>query len=145
MLTCVFEGQTYAMTVTSLASVSLVPPLVLVSIGKQARCHPVLLQTPGWAVSILTADQGELGRRFALPDRTEQTQFAGVSTKVAPTSGAAVIDDCLAWLDCRTVARHDAGDHTILVGEVAGISPLAESPAEPLTYHRGAFSDQRSH
>jgi flavin reductase (DIM6/NTAB) family NADH-FMN oxidoreductase RutF len=140
------------MTATSLASVSLTPPLVLVSIGKQARFHEPILRAGGWAASILAADQGDLGRRFAAHGRRHETQFDGVLTTDVPYSTAPVLDGCLVWLDCRTVAVHDAGDHTIVLGEVAHTGPLhrphstvAESSVrDPLTYYRGTFSDDSS-
>ena len=147
------EGQVYAMVVTSLVSVSLTPPLVLVSVGQQSRCHDPIIRAGSWAVSILAADQGELGRRFAAPGRAYETQFEGVSASDAPLSAAPVLDGCLAWLDCRTVALHEAGDHTLVIGEVAHTGPLREAadgaaesaPGGPLTYYRSAFSDVSSH
>lgn len=152
VLTCRWEGHAYAMTATSLASVSLTPPLVLVSIGKQARFHQPITQAGSWAASILAGDQGVLGRRFAAHGRVPATQFDGVDTSEAPYSSAPTLDGCLMWLDCRTVALHDAGDHTIVVGEVAHTGPLPtpgsaaeeSSAREPLTYYRGNFSDVSS-
>lgn len=149
VLTCRFEGKPYAMTATSLASVSLVPPLVLVSIGRQTRFHHPITRAGSWAASMLAADQGDLGRRFAAPGRAYETQFEGVASTDAPFSAAPVLDGCLAWLDCRTVALHEAGDHTVVVGEVAHTGPLGgPDPAvaeswvrSPLTYYRGTFSD----
>lgn len=152
ILSCRWQGQPYAMTATSLASVSLVPPLVLVSIGKQSRFHSPILGAGAWAASILAVDQGELGRRFAAHGRGHQAQFEGVATTDAPSSGGPVIDGCLTWLDCHTVALHDAGDHTIVVGEVDHTGPriatdttVGESSVrDPLTYYRGIFSDVSS-
>lgn len=149
VLTCRLQDRVYAMTLTSLASVSLVPPLVLVSVGRQSRCHDPILRADGWAVSILSGDQGHLGRRFAEPGRAYETQFVGVAATDAPYSAAPVMNGCLVWLDCRTVALHEAGDHTIVIGEVAHTGPLQEldgglgesSVREPLTYYRSAFSD----
>ena len=137
------------MTITSLASVSLAPPLVLVSIGQQSRCHDPVIRAGSWAVSMLAADQGEIARRFAAPRRVYETQFDGIAAADAPFSGAPVLDGCLAWLDCRTVALHEAGDHTIVVAEVAHTGPLRETGDDyaeaalraPLTYYRSAFSD----
>lgn len=149
VLACRLEDQVYAMTVTSLASVSLTPPLVLVSVGRQSRCHDPIIRAGSWAVSILAADQGDLGRRFAAPGRAYEAQFVGVAATDAPFSAAPVLDGCLAWLDCQTVALHEAGDHTIVVGEVAHTGPLysggdglsESSVREPLTYYRSSFSD----
>jgi 3-hydroxy-9,10-secoandrosta-1,3,5(10)-triene-9,17-dione monooxygenase reductase component len=152
VLTCRWRTQPYAMTATSLASVSLTPPLVLVSIGKQARFHAPITSAGNWAVSVLAGDQGGLARRFAAHGRAQETQFDGVATTDAPMSTAPLLDGCLVWLDCRTVALHDAGDHTVVVGEVAHTGPLSEgditgsesSVRGPLTYYRGTFSDVSS-
>ena len=152
VLTCRWQAQPYALTVTSFSSVSLRPPLVLVCIGKQSRFHTPVTATGAWTVSVLAREQGALARRFAAHGRAYATQFDDVVTTPAP-SGAPVLVDSLAWLDCRTVALHDAGDHTIVVGEVVHTSPLTEphttgdeSPRrDPLTYYRGTFSDVANH
>lgn len=148
VLTCRWQDQPYALTVTSFSSVSLDPPLVLVGIGKESRFHHPVTAAGAWTVSVLAGDQGDLARRFAARGRAYATQFDDVATTPAP-SGAPVLEGALVWLDCVTVAQHDAGDHTIVVGEVLHTGPLsrtgvpaAESPGrEPLTYYRGTFSD----
>ncbi len=152
VLTCVWEEQPSALTVTSFSSVSLDPPLVAVCIGQQSRFHAPVTAAGAWTVSVLAAEQGDLARRFAAHGRAYATQFDQVATTPAP-SGAPVLDGSLVWLDCRTVARHEAGDHTIVVGEVLHTGPLsqtgrpvAESPRrDPLTYYRGTFSDAPAH
>ncbi|GAA3710207.1 flavin reductase family protein [Microlunatus aurantiacus] len=152
VLTCRWQSAPYALTVTSFSSVSLDPPLVLVCIGKQSRFHTPVTAAGTWAVSVLAGDQGALARRFSAHGRAYATQFDDVATTPAP-SGTPVLDGSLVWLDCRTVAEHDAGDHTIVVGEVVHTGPLsqtgapvAESPRRhPLTYYRGAFSDVTAH
>ena len=149
VLSCRVDGLPYAMTATSLVSVSLQPPLVLVSIGRESRFHEPVTRAGSWAASILAGDQGHLGRRFAQRGRSYETQFDGIAAADAPFSGAPVLDGCLAWLDCRTVALHEAGDHTIVVAEVAHTGPLRETGDDhaeaalraPLTYYRSAFSD----
>lgn len=149
VLSCRWQGRPYAMTATSLVSVSLSPPLVLVSIGKQTRFHAPITAARGWAASILAGDQGGLARHFAARNRSYDTQLDGIATTDAPYSTAPVLDGCLTWLDCRTVALYDGGDHTIVLGEVAHTGPPADpgaesSDAEPLTYYRGTFSDDSS-
>ncbi|MDN5762289.1 MAG: flavin reductase family protein [Microlunatus sp.] len=149
VLTARWQERNYAMTVTSFSSVSLDPPLVLVCVGKRAGLHPPIAAGAAWAISVLAADQGDLARWFSSSGREYHTQFDGVVTVDAASSGAPVLAGCLVWLDCRTVARHDAGDHTIVVGEVAHTGtlsrtaePAQKSPSpEPLTYYRRAFSD----
>jgi flavin reductase (DIM6/NTAB) family NADH-FMN oxidoreductase RutF len=152
VLTCRWETLPYALTVTSFSSVSLDPPLVLVCIGKQSRFHTPVTAAGAWSVSVLAREQGALARRFAAHGRAYATQFDDVPTTAAP-SGAPVLDGSLVWLDCSTTAMHDAGDHTIVVGEVVHTSPLTEALTtgdeslgrDPLTYYRGTFSDVSAH
>ena len=91
----------HAMTVSAFASVSLDPPLVLFCAEKIARFHDAVLQASSWAVSILAEDDEKTARWLA--------------------TGAPVLDDALAYLECRTAAVHDGGDHSIIVGRVTGV------------------------
>src|SRR5581483_5178291 len=65
VLTVDYEGDRMGVTVSSLVSLSLDPPLVGVSIGKEASCYELLRRAGAWAVSLLGGDQDELARRFA--------------------------------------------------------------------------------
>ena len=135
------EGADHGMTATAFASVSLVPPLVLVCVDREATMHAVLERATRFAVSILARDQEELSRRFGSgePQRggiAEADRFDGVGyTRGA--SGAALLNDALAHLECRVHARHAAGDHMIVVAEVE--SAVAHD-AHPLLYYRGGYT-----
>ena len=158
VVSALWQHRRYAMTATAFASVSLEPPLVLLSVGRASRFHPVVLGAGEWAVSLLAADQEPVARHFASSGRDLDTQFDAVPHHLAPVSGAPVIDGALAWLDCQTVQAHDAGDHTVLIGRVqatgpervseavraieaaSGHGPRLESAAEaPLAYYRGTY------
>lgn len=108
------DGQSVGVTVNSFSSVSLNPPLVLWSIGKTSQSYPVFAQAQHFAVHVLTADQMELAGRFA---RSGPQKFAGLRSK-SGLGKAPLLDDCAAVFECTREARHDAGDHTILVGRV---------------------------
>ena len=127
------EGVDHGMTASAFCSVSLDPPLVLVSVARDATLHPVLLTQDELAVSILTASQEAIARRFAekLNDR-----FDGVGFTRAIT-GAPLIDAALAHIEGRIVHRHPGGDHTIFVAEVLAASASMD---EPLLYYRGGYS-----
>ena len=140
VVTAVLDGMLQAMTATAFSSVSLEPPLCLICVGKASRFHVSVLHADRWAVSILAADQEDLARHFAYSGRDLSTQFEGVPHEFAPTSGAPLIAGAAAWIDCLTVARHDAGDHTIVVGEIVWVADSdAEGERRPLTYHRGTY------
>ncbi|MGV4925077.1 flavin reductase family protein [Streptomyces sp. BHT-5-2] len=112
--TCDEAGAPHGLTVGSLCSVSLDPPLVLICVARSARCFPVFERSGEFAVSVLRRQHAELARRFAT--RTAEKFAAGGFTRTA--RGGVVVDDALATLDCLVDGRHEAGDHLILVGKV---------------------------
>lgn len=127
-------GRDHGMTVNAFCSVSLVPPLVLVCIEQSASTHDPLLAASHFAVNVLAADQEPISRRFSGDD--ERRRFDGLGYARGLT-GAAILDDVLAYLECRRVAQHPAGDHTIVVGEVQTAVAL---PERPLLYYRGGYA-----
>jgi flavin reductase (DIM6/NTAB) family NADH-FMN oxidoreductase RutF len=100
-------------TASAFSSVSLAPPLVLVCVGKRASAHDAVTLTELFGVSVLAEWQSRIAEQFG---RSGTDRFRDVPLR----SGARVplIDGALVQLECRRYATHDAGDHTILVGEV---------------------------
>lgn len=125
--------QLCGLTANAVASVSLEPQLVLACVDKTSDSHDSILESECFSINVLTADQERLSRRFAAWDLEDK--FNGVPHRTEVT-GAPVLEDVLAWVDCRLVADHTAGDHTIFVGEVmAG----GEQRGYPLLYYRGGY------
>jgi flavin reductase (DIM6/NTAB) family NADH-FMN oxidoreductase RutF len=130
----------HAMTVSAFASVSLEPPLVLFCAEKIARFHDAVLEAGSWAVSILAEDAEKTARWLATRGRPLEGQLEGLAHHPGPVTGAPVLDDALAALECVTTAVHDGGDHSIVVGQVAGVSvPDDRGPAGPLVHYSGAY------
>jgi flavin reductase (DIM6/NTAB) family NADH-FMN oxidoreductase RutF len=127
------DGTPHGMTVSAFSSLSLEPPLILACIANDATMAPLLQQCASFTVNILGSQQEALSRRFAGP---LDDRFAGVGYTTGEL-GNPVLDDVLAWLECRLVARHPAGDHTIMVGQVehAGVHD-----GRPLLYYRGGYA-----
>jgi flavin reductase (DIM6/NTAB) family NADH-FMN oxidoreductase RutF len=138
VVTTVVDGEPHAMTCSSFTSVSLEPVLVLFCAEKVARFHDAVLASGEWGVSVLAAGQRELSRRFALRGRDLDEQFAGVPQAPGRLTGAALVDGALAALECRTVSTVDAGDHTVVVGAVLGVS-VPDPQAAPLLYYEGRY------
>lgn len=115
------DGVAHAMTANAFTSVSLDPPLVLVCVDKGVRMHAAVLECGFWAVSVLAGDQQPIADRFARSGRDLYTQFDGIATTPGPKTGCPVIEHSLSWLECRTWATYDGGDHTIVVGEVLSL------------------------
>ena len=126
-----YEGDRMGVTLSSLVSLSLDPPLVGISIGIDSRVHTPLRESGRFSVSILAGDQDQVAQHFAR-SVPPIALWSGVATR-----GAGQIDDALAWLECRVAGEHAAGDHTVFVGEVLSIELGRNAPA--LVYVGGEY------
>ncbi|GAA1611230.1 flavin reductase family protein [Kribbella sancticallisti] len=133
------DGVAHAMTANAFTSVSLDPPLVLVCVDKGVRMHDAVLDCGYWAVSVLADGHREIAERFAKSGRDLYSQFDGIDTQPGPKTGCPLIEGALSWLECRTWATYDGGDHTIVVGEVLSLG--AGEPTDPaaLIYYAGHY------
>ena len=121
----------HGLTVSAFASVSPDPPLILVSIDHRATAYQLLEAAgAGFAVNILGHDHMELSNRFAW--LKDEDRFAAGEWDTAAT-GAPILRDALAWLDCTVYSRFAAGSHTIYIGEVQA-SGVPRPDAKPLLY-----------
>lgn len=127
-------GEGCGLTATALCSVSLDPPLVLVSVDRDANTHGAIDASGAYAVNLLAADQASLAARFA---RKEPDKFRGLPT-VEGSTGSPLLADALARLDCTVVRTVPAGDHTLFIGRVES-AEVREDGGEPLVYHRGRY------
>jgi len=116
-------------TVSSFISVSLAPPLVLVSIGRSSQAHATLEAAGAFVVNVLGETQGALSDHFARSGLSSEDQFGSVSVAPGPL-GQPRLDGCLAYLDCRIVDALNQADHTLFIGEVShgGVSSDAPRP-----------------
>lgn len=120
------------LTANSVTSLSLTPPLVLFAVDRKAGSHQAFHQTRCFAVNILTAAQQPVSNRFATPGPKD---FSDLSIRTAET-GAPILADCLAWVDCRLVYVLPGGDHDIFVGEIVAGEYLG---GDPLLYFAGKY------
>ena len=121
----------HGLTVSAFSSLSPDPPLVMIAIEHRHSAHALLNeQGATFAVNILGREQSELSNRFAWLKDEDRFKEGDWDTAV---TGAPVLRDALAWLDCTIYAAHVAGTHTIFVGLVqAGETPRPDEP--PLLY-----------
>ncbi|MFD8227575.1 flavin reductase family protein [Streptomyces massasporeus] len=109
----------HAMTANAFSSVSLDPPSVLCSVGHSAVMHGALTGAGRFAVNILGAHQEPVARHFADKSRTlGAAQFERVDWRAGEHTGAPLLDDSVAWLECELTESHTFGDHTIFIGTV---------------------------
>ena len=138
VVSTVSDGIDYAMTANAVTSVSLDPPMVLVCVYQDARFHDAVLASGEWGVSILAADARPSAVWLATHGRPLAGQLDPVPHHRGPVTGVALVDGSLATLECRTVATHPAGDHTVVIGEVVAID-LPDHATDALTYYRGQY------
>lgn len=126
------SGRPLGLTVTAFSSVSLDPPLVLVCVDERSETHAGFRDSGLFGVSVLAEDQEDVSRQFAWsgPAKFETTEL------VAGSMGVPLVAGALAHLECRVVAAHTAGDHTIYVGEIVAMSTRA---GRPLVYNQGRY------
>lgn len=127
------DGSPCGLTANSVASVSLRPLLALVCVDRRAHSHDAVVESGAFGISILAAGDEWLARRFSVGQREER--FEEVSHRHEVT-GSPILDDALAWLDCRVHDVHDGGDHSIVVGEVLA---CGAREGEPLIFFRGEY------
>ena len=126
------------MTANSFTSLSLEPMLVLVCIDKATRTYQHIQASGVWAVNVLSAEQESISRTFAMKDIEEERTMVGTPYHRGVT-GAPIIDGCISYIDCRTWATYEGGDHTIFVGQVEDAAVLnPDSP--PLLFFKGRYS-----
>jgi flavin reductase (DIM6/NTAB) family NADH-FMN oxidoreductase RutF len=129
------ERTVHATTVTSVASVSMVPPLVSVCLANGSRTLEAVQRAEAFTLSILASSQDDLAARFADAKRpADRALFAGVPHRL--TARGPVIDTAAAWIACSLHGAHPCGDHHIVVGEVERSN---EPDRRPLLRHDGVY------
>lgn len=132
-------GEDVGMTATAFMSVSLDPPLVLVSLREGSRMDDLLAEQPLWAVSVLAESQRQIAGRFAMKGRvSDRLLFADLPHRRGEASGAPLVGGALATLECRTEQRVPAGDHTLVIGRVL-TADVPGVDGGPLAYFRGRY------
>lgn len=113
-------------TLTAFASVSLDPPMVLVSVAAESYLSEVLGRCDRWAVSVLSAAQRAIAGRFATAGRpSARLLIASVAHHRGERTGALIVDEGRAALECETRQRVPAGDHLVVVAEVLSVDYVA--------------------
>ena len=133
IITTLENKMPHGITANSFTSVSLSPPLVMFCLGKSSTNFDAFMNSDCFAVNILTAEQNELSTHFATFDGD---RFDGLNWTKWET-GAPILEDVISAIDCRIEAKHDAGDHVIMVGLV--VRAQVQNFSSPLLYFKGGY------
>lgn len=126
-------ARVHGMTANGVVSVSLEPPIALVSIAHNRNSHPLIKTNSRFAISILTTAQEPVARHFMQPTAQRGPDD---SIRYSPLGDSLAIDGALAAMDCRVVAEYEEGDHTLFIARVEHVR-LGEG--EPMLWYRGRF------
>ncbi len=126
------EGAPHGITINSFSSVSLDPPLILICLGHAVAAIEVFRRARHFGLSVLRDDQQHLSERFA---RRVDNHFDGLPWRLGKT-GAPLLDDVLAQIECSPVNRIAAGDHDIFIAEMSAVE-LFEG--DPLIYYASDY------
>jgi flavin reductase (DIM6/NTAB) family NADH-FMN oxidoreductase RutF len=127
------DGAPRGLTANAVASVALDPPLVLACVERCADTHDCIIASRCFSISILPQAGENIARRFAADDVDDKFRGLAYHSEI---TGAPVLDDALAWVDCRVREVYDGGDHSIMLGEVVAGDA---TEAEPLVYYRSGY------
>jgi flavin reductase (DIM6/NTAB) family NADH-FMN oxidoreductase RutF len=136
IVTTRLDEKVYGLTATAFSSLSVQPPMVFVSILRKTLTHPLIEQSGVFCINFLAPDMTHISDRFAGRYPNEE-RFAGLSYR-SDNTGAPVLDDAIAYLDCRVVEPLVTGDHTIFVGQVEAAG-LQKPDQAPLLYYMGEY------
>jgi len=136
VITAFDDARPHGTTVSAFTSLSMGPPMILVSLDRGSDLLAIVRRTGEFGVNVLAHDQADVAMRFA---RKGADKFDGIgwteSARVPRISGSA------GWLACTTETLVDGGDHVVVLGNIV---ETGLTPAAPLTYHDRVFGTHRA-
>lgn len=136
VVTAAHDGQRYGMTVNSLASVSLEPPIVSLTLKRLTHTHELVERSGEFALTILSDSQKEISDRFAGKNPEVRDRFEGIETETLELN-APLIKGGLAYFNCRVISSQPIGENTLFIAEV--IAAKEANEGNPLAYHNRVF------
>jgi len=133
VITTVHAGTRAGMTASSVTSLSMDPPMMLVCINRAAPMAASVSGSQCFAINVLSEQGAELARQFAKPS---DDKFRDVRISEG-LRGMPLLDEALAHLECEVVEEVMGGTHKIFLGRV--VRARAATDGEPLAYFRGNF------
>jgi flavin reductase (DIM6/NTAB) family NADH-FMN oxidoreductase RutF len=125
------------MTANAIASISINPPLMLASIGQRSETHAAIKASHSFAISVLADTQREVADCFAQSTTAAKLQRFCDAPWHEGETGSPILDGAIAYFDCRLVASHAGGDHSIFIGEIVGAG--YDEAAEPLVWYGSRY------
>lgn len=128
----------HGMTANAFTSVSLDPPLILVSIDKRANMHGIMMENDAFCVNLLPEHRRKWSDWWAGKAPKDADQFADIP-HTDGTTGSPVLEGCLGYIDCKVWERYPGGDHTLVLGEVQDAEVNTEPDVKPLLFFASKY------
>jgi flavin reductase (DIM6/NTAB) family NADH-FMN oxidoreductase RutF len=136
VVTAVHGEDRHGMTVNSFTSISLTPPLLIISLQQHTRTYELVMKSRAFGLTMLSSDQVDISDLFAGRKPEVQDRLATVKTETLVT-GSPLIVGGLAWLDCRVLQTYDAGATTLFIAEA--VAARGTGTGDPLIYHNREY------
>jgi flavin reductase (DIM6/NTAB) family NADH-FMN oxidoreductase RutF len=120
-------GVENGLTISWLSQVSFSPAMVMIAVDNKHYSVEFLDSTQNFTVNILGESQSAIAAHFAKPSMSDRGKLDDIATQQAP-SGAAVLSEAVAYLDCEVTQRVVAGDHTLYIGTVTDGAVINDAP-----------------
>ncbi|MDA4129022.1 MAG: flavin reductase family protein [Thaumarchaeota archaeon] len=137
VITTSHRRKLHGVTVSSFASVSLKPPLVLVSLSKETPSHLALTESEHFTVNLLASNQAQVSERFAGRSGSQSDKFEGIGYGIG-SNGCPVLNGSSGFIECSKWGTYDGGDHTLILGEVTNAE--AREELLPLIYYKRQYT-----
>ena len=132
--TSIEGGKPAGMTIQSFTSLSLEPPLILLSPARSSTTWPHIRDIGRLCINILAEGHADLARQFA---RSGTDKYAGVRWQPSPVTRSPLFPDALAWIDCEVESEHDGGDHLVVICRVLDLG--VQRVGRPLVFFQSGF------
>jgi flavin reductase (DIM6/NTAB) family NADH-FMN oxidoreductase RutF len=140
VVTCALDGQPYGATVSAFESLSIDPPMMLVSLNRHSTLLHTIVQARRFRVNVLSAGQQEIAERFA--SNLSPERFIGRGWKY--DDGLPLLFDAQAWITCALGEVLEGGDHGILLGYVKDAAAQSRAPLLHCARTYGSYSTDRA-
>lgn len=137
IVTAMAGNRPHGSTVSAFASLSLNPPMVLVSLDRASELLRHVRRSLAFGLNVLHTGQAELATTFA---RKGDDKFDGINWTL--DNGVPRLDGTAGWLACRVERLVSGGDHIVVI---ATVEAVGHAPASPLTYHQRRFGTHQPH
>ena len=135
-VSCANEGEVNIFTANWLSQVSFEPPLIVVSIENTSKSLPMILRSRAFTINVLRAGDRELAGKLGKSAIQHPDKLAGINFTIG-ANGCPILQNALAWTACETRHTIEAGDSTLVLGEVIDVGMLSEG--QPLTMSEAGF------